>query len=252
MMRYDEQNFLSAYIDEVKSTCTLSLCHFSLTPSLPLFLIPCFVLFLFSFASPSLSLALLFLLRSLPYSVCLLVAFWAFVPFLSLSLSLSCLMARAFLSRGAFWADCFRSLAFTLVRFCFACSALGRFSFARFPARLFVSLALRSLVFRSLAFPFVHVCFARLALARFSFARFPVRSFLFRSPGFCSFSFPPVRFCFARLALARFSFARFPARSLLFRSLCARSFFVRLNPTLLCAPFLVHLDVHLCFFLSVL
>ena len=211
MMRYDEQNFLSAYIDEVKSTCTLSLCHFSLTPSLPLFLTPCFVLFLFSFASPSLSLslslALLFLLRSLPYSVCLLVAFWAFVPFLSLSLSLSCLVARAFLSRGAFWADCFRSLYFPLV--CLFRWPCARSFFVRSLSRLFMSVSpvLRSLVFRSLAFPFVRSCFARPVFVRSLSRPFVSVSLALRLLVFRSLAFPLVRFCFARSALVRFSFA---------------------------------------------
>ena len=64
----------------------LSLLSHSFSPSLSHSLL-CSVSFFFRFSlSLSLSLALLFLLRSLPYSVCLLVAFWAFVPFLSLSL----------------------------------------------------------------------------------------------------------------------------------------------------------------------
>ena len=230
MMRYDEQYFLSAYIDEVKSTCTLSLCHFSLTPSLPLFLIPCFVLFLFSFASPSLSLslALLFLLRSLPYSVCLLVAFWAFVPFLSLSLSpylalwqglfflgvpsgqivSARSLSRSFVSVSlALRLVVFRSLDFPLV--CLFRWPCARLFFVRSLSRLFMSVSpvLRSLVFRSLAFPFVRSCFARPVFVRSLSRPFVSVSLALRSLVFRSLAFPLVRFCFARSALVRFSFA---------------------------------------------
>ena len=146
----------------------------------------------------------------------------------------------------------FRLLAFPLVRFGFARFALGRFSFARFPARLFVLFALRSLVFRLLAVPFVRFCFARLALARFSLVFFPARSFLFRSPCARSFFVHSLSRSFASVSLGLCSVV-FPSLAFpLVRFCFALSFFVRLNPTPLCASFLVHLDVHLyvCLFLQ--
>ena len=191
---------------------TLSLCHVSLT----LFLTPCFVLFLFSFASPSLSLTRSFVFGSLAPILCLSVCCLLGICSFPFSLSLSCLMAKAFLSRGAFWADSV---------------------FARSLSRSFVSvsLALRLFVFRSLAFPLVRSF--RSPCARSFFVCSLSRSFVsvspaLRPPVFRSFSFPPVRFCFARHALVSVSLAlcsvvfrslAFPARSLLSHSVVFRS-----------------------------
>ena len=228
MMRYDEQYFLSAYIDEVKSTCTLSLCHFSLTPSLPLFLIPCFVLFLFSFASPSLSLSLFCFCfaRFHTLSVCWLPSGHLFLSSLSLSPYLALWQGLFFLgvpsgqivsARSlspsfvsvslALRLVVFRSLDFPLV--CLFRWPCARLFFVRSLSRLFMSVSpvLRSLVFRSLAFPFVRSCFARPVFVRSLSRPFVSVSLALRSLVFRSLAFPLVRFCFARSALVRFSFS---------------------------------------------
>ena len=95
--------------------------------------------------------------------------FFLGLPSGQIRFSLGCFHARSFPLRSVCVRVCFHSLAFTLVRFCFA-----RSFFVRSLSRWFlsVSLALRSFVFRSVAFTVARFCFGRFALALLALVSF--------------------------------------------------------------------------------